>query len=193
MFSFKTRSSSKPQNEVQFTIKTTKPASATATAIAPQTPYPEKPVMIWGKPTWFLFHTLAFKLKDESFSQTKTEFLNLCFLICRNLPCPFCTEHATHYWENINFAYIQNKQQLKDLFFEFHNMVNKKKGYAIFPKAELDEKYSKANTVNIIQNFVFHFRDKSHVFRNISNDFFRERAIADINKWLTVNLHSFDL
>jgi hypothetical protein len=83
--------------------------------------------MKWGEPTWFLFHTLSYKIKDEMFLQVKNEILNIFFLICRNLPCSICAEHATQYMQNINFNAIQTKQQLKDLFFEFHNTVNLKK------------------------------------------------------------------
>jgi hypothetical protein len=160
-----------------------------------QNPEPIKEVkkMKWGEPTWFLFHTLAHKIKDENFNTIKIEFLNTCFFICRYLPCPLCSEHATQYMQNINFNAIQTKQQIKDLFFEFHNMVNKKKGLPIFSKVDLDDKYSKAITVNIIQNFILHFRDKSKSIRMIADDFFREKAIKQINEWFSKNLPYFDL
>ena len=56
----------------------------------------------WGPPTWFLFHTLAHKIKDEHFSKIKTELLNNIIIICMNLPCPKCSEHATQYMKKIN-------------------------------------------------------------------------------------------
>lgn len=148
--------------------------------------------MKWGEPTWFLFHTLSYKLKDEFFSSFKNEFLNICFLICRNLPCPTCAEHATQYMQNINFNAIKTKEQLKDLFFEFHNTVNKKKGFSIFNRIDLDDKYSKANTQPIIQNFLVHFRDKSRSVRNISNDFFRERTYQQLIQWFSKNISYFN-
>lgn len=147
--------------------------------------------MRWGEPTWFLFHTLAHKIKDENFLQIKNDFLNICFTICRNLPCPTCADHATRFMQNVNFNAIHNKQQIKDLFFEFHNSVNKEKGFELFNKNNLDEKYSRANTVAIIRNFIFHFRDKSRSIRNIANDFFRERTIVEINNWFSKNLQYF--
>lgn len=148
--------------------------------------------MKWGEPTWFLFHTLAHKIKDTYFLQVKNDLLNTCFTICRNLPCPTCADHATRFMQNVNFNAIHTKQQVKDLFFEFHNSVNKQKGFELFNKNNLDEKYSKANTVAIIRNFIFYFRDKSRSIRNIANDFFRERTINEINNWFSKNLQYFD-
>jgi hypothetical protein len=44
-----------------------------------QTPIIEdpKPKMIWGQPIWFLFHTLAEKIKPEFFSTIIKELLNM--------------------------------------------------------------------------------------------------------------------
>jgi hypothetical protein len=35
----------------------------------------------WGPPTWFLFHTLAHKIKDEHFSKIKNELLVVFYII----------------------------------------------------------------------------------------------------------------
>jgi len=198
LFSNKTKISSSPVNNsnngFQFIIKL--PQKQTTTALVSQpllTPIiTEVKKMKWGEPTWFLFHTLAYKLKDEHFNQIKNDFLNLCFTICRNLPCPTCAEHATEYMKNINFNAIQSKQHLKDLFFEFHNSVNKRKGFSIFNKVDLDDKYSKANTIAIIQNFMINYRDKPKSIRNIANDWFREKTISQINQWFSKNLQYFN-
>jgi len=88
--------------------------------------------MRWGEPTWFLFHTLAHKIKDEFFHEKKMEILNTISLICANLPCPNCANHATEYMKNINFYAIQTKQDLKNMLFQFHNVVNQRKGVPVF-------------------------------------------------------------
>ena len=169
----------------------TLPAMIAPTMTAPTMTAPTVKKMKWGEPTWFLFHTLAQKIKDESFAVVKTEFLNICFLICRNLPCPTCAEHATTYMQNIQFSRILTKQQLIDLFWNFHNYVNQRKNYAIFAHSDL-VKYETAITHNIVQHFLDKFRDKNTSIRNIANSMFRERAFLQIQNWLHVNYHHFN-
>ena len=79
-----------------------------------------------------------------------------------------------------------------ELFYQFHNVVNARKGFAIFPRSELETKYEKANTIEIIRNFLFHFKDKTaNIPRNISHDFFRQRAFTQISDWLQANYQHF--
>jgi len=139
----------------------------------------------WGKPTWYLFHTLAEKIKEENFLQIKNELLNIINIICINLPCPICADHAKKYMQNINFNSIQTKEQLKDMLFQFHNNVNALKNYPQFPKEELDNTYSKANMSNIVQHFMFHFKDKSRNVRMISNEMYRNMVIKQVSTWLS--------
>jgi hypothetical protein len=164
--------------------------------LSQQQQQPEQPIrgakpMKWGEPTWFLFHTLAQKIRDDSFPTMRIEVLNICFLICRNLPCPSCADHATKYMQNINFSRIQTKQQLIDLFYEFHNAVNSRKGMPLFNRFDLEQKYAAANTIEIIRNFLEHYADKSRSVRNISHDFFRQRAVGQVQTWLKTNLQHF--
>jgi len=154
---------------------------------------PTKKKMKWGEPVWFFFHTIAEKIKPERFLAVRLELLQLVTNICRNLPCPTCSQHATTYLASINMNNIQTKEQLIDLFYVFHNEVNKRKGFAQFPRELLHEKYSKANTVNIINYFLLHFLDKSYSIRMIADDFHRKRLVEDIKKWLKENLHNFNV
>ena len=152
----------------------------------------EKPKkMKWGEPTWFFMHTMAQKVKPEHFQQIRQGFLSQINNICRNLPCPDCAMHAGQYLDKSNFNRIQTKDELITFLYDFHNTVNVKKGYPIFPKEELYDKYSKANTVNITNYFLFHYSDKSKNIRMISNDMYRMRIISILKEWLTNNLQFF--
>lgn len=152
---------------------------------------PQKKKMKWGQPVWFFFHTMAEKVKPESFAIIRMELLQLVTSICKNLPCPTCSQHAVTYLANTNINTIQTKDQLIDFFYTFHNDVNKRKGLAQFPRELLQEKYSKANTLNIINHFLVNLLDKSYSIRMIADDFHRKRLVEDIKKWLNNNLQHF--
>ena len=109
--------------------------------------------MVWGKPTWYMLHTMAEKIKVEHFPRLRLELLNIIVRICNNLPCPDCANHATAYMNRMNFDNIQTKEQLKLMLYQFHNHVNTKKNYPLFPMNQLDSTYQQANTTNIITNF----------------------------------------
>jgi len=152
---------------------------------------PKVKTMKWGEPTWFLFHTLSEKIKEESFASLKPELIQLIYSICTNLPCPDCSNHAKAYLDKINFNMIQNKEQLINMFFVFHNSVNKRKGYPLFKYDELHEKYSKAITVNIIQNFLHAFTQKNKNVHMIANDMHRKRILNTITAWFDKNIQNF--
>ncbi len=154
---------------------------------------PKKKPMKWGEPTWFLFHTLAQKIKESDFQMIRKDLINIIYTICSNLPCPDCAKHATEYMNNINFNAIQTKEQLKDMLFVFHNTVNSRKGFPIFPREELDLKYSKANTINIIKNFIVHFENKNKSIRMISDDIYRARISNNLKQWFNQNIIHFDM
>ena len=153
---------------------------------------PEKK-MKWGEPTWYLFHTLAEKVKDEYFQSIRLDLLNTIVIICQNLPCPDCANHATEYMKKINFSTIKTKQDLKLMLFQFHNVVNQRKKFLLFSINDLDSKYSNANTINIIHNFMYHFQDKNHSIRMISNDIYRSRIADQLKTWFNNNIQYFNV
>ena len=146
----------------------------------------------WGQATWYLFHTLAEKIDEEYYIKNKAEFFRIVGLICSNLPCPICSEHAIQYIKTHPFFSIQTKQGLKDMLFAFHNEVNKNKGFEQYKYEDLDKKYNSANTINIIRNFIFYFKDKSRSIKMIANDMHRERLSIQLQGWFNTNLQYFD-
>ena len=160
---------------------------------APSPEIPKKKKMVWGEPTWFLFHTLAEKVHTEDFSKIRVELLNIIYTICVNLPCPDCAKHATDYMNKINYNTIQTKEQLKDMLFVFHNEVNKRKFVPLFNREDLESKYSRANTIPVIQNFMTHFRNKHASIHMIANDIHRSRISNIMSEWFNNNIKYFDL
>ena len=146
----------------------------------------------WGPPTWFLFHTLAHKIRDEHFSKIKIELLTNIITICRNLPCPKCAEHATDYMSKINIGTIHTKDDLKNMLFKFHNDVNVRTGAPLFEYNDLQNKYNSAVTINIVQNFFVHFKDKSFNVTAIANSMHRERITNSLKEWFQKNIQCFE-
>jgi hypothetical protein len=155
-------------------------------------PEPQPKKMKWGEPTWFLFHTLAYKIKDENFQKIRAELMDIIYSICANLPCPMCAGHAVEYLKSNNYAMIRTKQDLINMLYKFHNEVNKKKGFSIFPYEELEAKYSGAVTKNIIFNFIIHYQDKHKSIHMIANDMFRARQVIILKEWFNNNFKYFD-
>ena len=149
--------------------------------------------MAWGEPTWFLFHTLAEKVKDDRFEQIKVSLLSHIIAICGILPCPICAQHASEYMRRVQINAIRSKKDLKDLLFNFHNEVNSRKGFSLFSRDDLDEKYSKANTVNIIKYFIAVIQKKSNNVTTIATDMYKTRIVQLFKVWLNTNMNNFDM
>jgi hypothetical protein len=155
-----------------------------------QPPPPKK--MKWGEPTWFVLHCLAEKVKEEVFPYIRLELLNVIFTICSNLPCPDCANHASEYLKSINYKMIQTKEQLKNVLFSFHNMINAKKNMPIFPREQLENKYRNMSLISTIYIFMEHFQDKHKSIRMIANDFYRARIAEQMKSWFNANIRNFD-
>ena len=150
-----------------------------------------KKTMKWGEPTWFMFHTIAEKIKPEQYAQYRGELLNIIQTISSTLPCPICATHATQYTKNITEAQIATKTDFQNMLWSFHNSVNQRKGLPIFPYEQLHVKYSKANTRMVIQRFIEVHSDKHAGFRMIADDFYRNRITNFLRSWFLNNIHVF--
>jgi len=159
--------------------------------IAVEPPNKPKPMM-WGEPTWFLFHTLAQKVKEEYFDLLKNDLFTKIISICSNLPCPTCADHAAAYMSKVNFSAIKTKKDLIDMLFNFHNIVNSQKKYPIFPYSELEPKYTSAVTINIIQNFILHFDTKVYNVQLMANSMRKSRLVSSLKEWFNANIQYFD-
>ena len=149
--------------------------------------------MIWGEPTWFLFHTLAQKVKEDTFPEIRGELLTIIQSICNNLPCPDCANHATQYMNSINTNLIKTKKDLINMLFQFHNIVNAKKGFPQFSYSDLESKYSTAITVPIIKHFMQHFDQQSYSGRIGINNFHKSRLVSHLKVFFTTKLSYFDM
>jgi len=157
----------------------------------PEEKKPENKIT-WGEPIWFLFHTLAQKVKEDSFPIVRDGLLKNIYSICSFLPCPACANHAIEYLNKINFNTIQTKDDLINMIYVFHNEVNQRKNVPPFDFIEVEKKYSSAITINILKNFMHTFEKSSRSNRMISNEFHKKTYIVELKKWLNMNINHFD-
>lgn len=160
--------------------------------IPPEPVAPAQKQMKWGEPTWYLFHTMAEKVKPEYFEEFKSELFDIIKTICNTLPCPNCAKHATDYMNKIYIHSVRTKEDLQLMLWRFHNEVNTRKGFSIFPFEELSSKYSTAMTRKIIQHFMHFHEDKHASFRMISDDYHRSRVSRNLRTWFISNIHIFE-
>jgi uncharacterized protein (DUF1499 family) len=177
---------------LQSAVATTTTTKAQPVATASLSPPPPSNNMVWGKPTWYVLHTLAHKVKPELFQQIRRELLEVVTRICTNLPCPMCSNHASEYLRKINYDAIQTPQDLKMLLFQFHNSVNSRKSAPLFHYSELDSTYDVAITVNMIQNFMIVFQQSHNNGAQINiNTFSKNRTIQHLQTWFREYLQCF--
>lgn len=149
------------------------------------------PKMKWGRPIWTFFHVTAEKIKPEFFGIVIREYLNYIVLICNILPCPICSQHASEYMRSINLNNIKTKDDLINLFFNFHNVVNVRKGYPVLAKNSIPA-YNQLNTVSVIQQFMVAFEDKSRSMKLMADDIARARIVGKLKFWINGNIQYFD-
>lgn len=150
--------------------------------------------MKWGAPTWTLFHTLAQKVDEKQFSRISKELIDLIKTVCHTLPCPDCASHAGHYVTSVNWNLITTKQQLIDQMWQFHNDVNRRKGFPFFPHELLESTYSNKNVFEVVQVFMYHYEDKHSKGPNsaIAAKYHRQRISTRLKSWFNANIQSFN-
>ena len=147
---------------------------------------------VWGPAIWYLFHTLAFKMKNQHFNELKNSLLDFFVLISANLPCPECTEHAQQETRNLDKSKITNKKELCIYFLNFHNKVNSRTKKKIFTIEEYVAKYKKAVTRNVISNFFNIMAKSDHNVKLMVNSFYKSNAVSSFKKWIIQNALKFN-
>ena len=145
----------------------------------------------WGPSTWMFMHTLVAKIKDSSFPIIGQKLINVLIQICNNLPCPECAQHSKHFWAKVRTTNISTKNDLVNLIFVFHNMVNKRKNYTLF-KYENLAYYDSKNIIDTYNLFSKNFN--THGNMNLINDsFHRNIMLSSLRSWMMENIKHFDL
>ena len=144
---------------------------------------------IWGPPTWTLLHTLAEKIHEEDFNKLMPQMFGLIKRICAYLPCPDCSQHATHFLAKLKPEQIATKNDFKNMLYLFHNMVNAKKKKPLYNYANMSV-YQNLNIVNVFNNFVSVYNTKGNM-KLLAESFQRKLIVKELKRWIVNNINSF--
>ena len=144
----------------------------------------------WGNATWYMFHTLAEKLKPE-FSSEAGELFRQIRMLCANLPCPDCTQHATDSLKNANVRAINSKENITEFIWQFHNKVNARTGKTQFSREECHRKYSLAITRIIFTNFISVFRMNARNDKAMMHSYRRQNSTKVFEKYIYTNSYKY--
>jgi len=144
----------------------------------------------WGNATWYLFHTLAEKLKPE-FSGESGELFRQIKLLCTNLPCPDCSQHATSSLNDVNTNSINSRENLIEFIWQFHNRVNGRIGKAQFSREECRRKYTCAITRIIFTNFISVFKMNARNEKAMMHSYRRQMSTQGFEKYMYANTHKY--
>ena len=145
----------------------------------------------WGPPTWIFIHTLAEKIKEQSFPVIGQQMIQFIILICRNLPCPECAQHAKEFWTKVKIQNINSQQDLINLLFVFHNTVNKRKNLKPFKYDDL-KYYKSRGVIESFNIFSRHFTTRGNM-NLINESFHRNMMLGNLRTWLMNNVQNFNL
>jgi hypothetical protein len=134
----------------------------------------------WGNNIWYLFHSLAHKLKEDKFESQKNNIIFIIKTICNTLPCPDCSKDATNMLNKIDFNTIRNKNDLKMFFFNFHNAINAKLNKPQFNYENLDSKYSNANIDVLYNNLYIIYTINTRIPQLMSSNFHKNLSFPKI-------------
>jgi hypothetical protein len=145
----------------------------------------------WGPPTWIFIHTLAEKIKDESFPIVGQHVIMSIIQICNHLPCPECAQHAKEFWSKVKISSIKTKTDLINVLFVFHNTVSKRKGLRPFKYDSL-KYYQSRNVIETYNAFSRTFNTKGNMSL-LTESFHRNLFIKSFKKTLMNIIPHFNL
>lgn len=143
---------------------------------------------VWGPPVWIFLHTFSVNISEYGYSQIGMQFYSYLTRICRQLPCPECSEHATKFISNVKPGILKNKYDMANMLCHFHNTVNARKKQPIFNNLYL-AMYENISVVAAFNNFAHAFTLPTQ--RLMNDNLHRKMLVTQLNKFLSLNLMYF--
>ena len=135
---------------------------------------------IWGNNIWYLFHSLAHKIREEKFEVHKNNLIFIIKTVCNTLPCPECSKDATAMLNKVDFNNIKNKNDFKMFLFNFHNAINAKLNKPMFSYENLDNKYNNVNFDALYNNIYIIYNTNTNIPQLMSSSFHKDISFPKI-------------
>jgi len=145
--------------------------------------------MKWDTITWIFFHSFVQKVKGEYFLKNKNVLFNIVTYICQNLPCPKCKNHATEYLSQHNIRSCNNKQDLIDYMWRFHNKVSVGLKKDVFSHDSL-EVYKSANFHKVCSLFFIKFAE-NFVYTATMDSWLRKDVTENLKRYFNHFWHEY--
>lgn len=146
---------------------------------------------VWGPITWRFLHTVAAKIRSESFASRRNELLTLVRKVCDVLPCPECRSHALQTLNRANFNNIHGKDDLVAFLFEFHNIVNGQTQKPVQPRTILKQ-YEAVDFGVVINEFASIYSATSNISSLMNDSFRRKLFLTWLRKFIIDNGKCFN-
>jgi hypothetical protein len=138
----------------------------------------------WGNNIWYLFHSIAHKIKEDRFEFHRTNLFFIIKTICNTLPCPDCSKDATIMLSKIDYNNIRNKNDFKMFLFNFHNAINAKLNKPQFSYESLDSKYQNVNINALYYNLAIIYNINTNIPQLMSSSFHKNLSFPKIQEAL---------
>jgi hypothetical protein len=149
---------------------------------------------VWGPATWHLLHCIVLKIDDNISSQQLEDVKAIIFRIVSNLPCPYCTDHATSFFKTNKFNSINNIITLRYFIFHFHNKVNERLKKPQMEYEQHLQLYVNMNLKIVIDHFFKVYRDMSQTSVTMMlRSFHRNILLNEVNKYFMRNQELYRL
>ena len=145
---------------------------------------------IWGNATWYVIHTLAYKLIED---KDVNGLIQQILQICENLPCIDCRNHAVNILSKSNIKNINNKQQLILFLLQFHNIVNRKLNNPDFTLEEHNELYSRSRTKEVVKHFIQVMQNQNYNEKSLLQSYHRKLFLKNFIIYMNNNINNYNL
>jgi hypothetical protein len=143
----------------------------------------------WGEPTWYFFHTFIEKISQNFYNDNYKECIEIYKIICNNLPCPICKDHAIKYLKDNNVDKMNTRYKMKIFLFNFHNSVNERLKKKIYSE-EILEQYQRITLKNAYKFFEQEFYKKNYFTHNFSS-WIRNKMKESLDEFFVNNIQHF--